>query len=184
MIVGIVCCCCGVVPDFQTSLFWAWEWVRICFNQIPVQGSTAMTVTIGIKGHCAHCDITFELKPWQLNAIAIEEPFDCPYCQRVLQLSCPRQLRQFKALDHWALVHPSMAVLTCVVLIVALVAEWVGLISVIGQLNVSLVVLLVHFLALRYARHRQRITLDLQAVLPALPVEQLTRIARARLGQQ
>lgn len=53
-----------------------------------------MTVTIGIKGHCAHCDITFELKPWQLNAIAIEEPFDCPYCQRILQLSCPRQLRQ------------------------------------------------------------------------------------------
>lgn len=40
-----------------------------------------MTVAIGIKGHCAHCDISFELKPWQLNAIAIEEPFDCPYCQ-------------------------------------------------------------------------------------------------------
>ena len=143
-----------------------------------------MTTAVGIKGHCAHCDITFELKPWQLNAIAIKEPFDCPYCQRVLQLSCPRQLRQFKALDHWALVHPSMAVLTCVVLIVALVAEWVGLISVIGQLNVSLVVLLVHFLALRYARYRQRITLDLQAVLPVLPVEQLTRVASARLGEQ
>lgn len=142
-----------------------------------------MATAIGIKGHCAHCDITFELKPWQLNAIAIEEPFDCPYCHRVLQLSCPRQLRQFKALDHWALVHPSMAVLTCVVLIVALVAEWVGLISVIGQLNVSLVVLLVHFLALRYARSRQRITLDLQAVMPALPVEHLARIACARLSQ-
>ena len=33
-----------------------------------------MTAAIGIKGHCAHCDITFNLKPWQLNAIAIEEP--------------------------------------------------------------------------------------------------------------
>lgn len=57
-----------------------------------------MTAVIGIKGHCAHCDITFELKPWQLNAIAIREPFDCPYCQRVLELNCPRQLRQFKSL--------------------------------------------------------------------------------------
>ncbi|AZP69628.1 hypothetical protein EJJ20_02430 [Pseudomonas poae] len=143
-----------------------------------------MTTAIGIKGHCAHCDITFELKPWQLNAIAIEEPFDCPYCQRVLQLNCPRQLREFKALDHWAMVRPSMLVLTCVVLLVALVAEWVGLISVIGQFNVSLVVLLVHFLVLRYVRYRQRITLDLQVVTPTLPIEQLARIACARLGQQ
>jgi len=143
-----------------------------------------MTTAVGIKGHCAHCDITFELKPWQLNAIAIEEPFDCPYCQRVLELNCPRQLRHFKALDHWALVRPSMAVLTSMVLIVALVTEWVGLISVIGQLNVSLVVLLAHFLVLRYARHRQRMTLNLQAVIPVLPIEQLARIAGARLGQQ
>jgi hypothetical protein len=45
-------------------------------------------------------------------------------------LNCPRQLREFKALDHWAMVRPSMLVLTCVVLLVALVAEWVGLISV------------------------------------------------------
>ncbi|WP_081782059.1 hypothetical protein [Pseudomonas sp. CHM02] len=69
-----------------------------------------MTVVIGIKGHCAHCDITFNLKPWQLNAIAIEEPFDCPYCQQI--------------------------------------------------------------------------TLDLQRVTPALPIEQLARIACARLSQQ
>ncbi|MGF6096667.1 hypothetical protein [Pseudomonas sp. 18175] len=143
-----------------------------------------MTAAIGIKGHCAHCDITFVLKPWQLNAISIEEPFDCPYCQRILQLNCPRQLRQLRTLDHWALVRPSMVVLTCVVLIVALVAEWVGLISLVGQFNVSLVVLLVHFLALRYARYRQRITLELQVVTPTLPIEQLARIACARLRQQ
>ena len=143
-----------------------------------------MTTVIGIKGHCAHCNITFELKPWQLNAIAIDEPFECPYCQRILQAGCPRQLRRLKSLDHLALVSPSMMVLTCAVLIVALVAEWVGLISMLGQLNVSLVVLLVHFLALRYARYRQRITLDLQVVKPALPIEQLARIACARLGQQ
>ena len=143
-----------------------------------------MTTAAGIKGHCAHCDITFELKPWQLNAIAIEEPFECPYCQRILQAGCPRQLRRLKSLDHWALVSPSMMVLTCGVLTVALVAQWVGFISVIGQLNLSLVVLLVHFLALRYARHRQRFTLDLHVVKPALPVEQLARIACARLSQQ
>ncbi len=142
-----------------------------------------MATAMGIKGHCAHCDITFELKPWQVNAIAIHEPFECPYCQRTLQLSCPRQLRQFKALDHWAMVAPSMVVLTCSVLIVALVAEWVGLLGVVGQLNVSLVAVLMHLLVLRYARHRQRLTLNLQAVKP-LPVEQLARIACARLGQQ
>ena len=142
-----------------------------------------MTAAIGVKGHCAHCDITFELKPWQLNAIAIQEPFECPYCQRVVQMTCPKQQRQFKSLDHWAMVRPSMIVLTCVVMIVALVAEWVGLISVIRQLNISLLVVLVHFLVLRYARHRQRLTLDLQAVNP-LPIEQLARVACTRVGQQ
>ena len=142
-----------------------------------------MTAVIGIKGHCAHCDITFELKPWQVNAIAIHEPFECPYCQRTLQLNCPRQQRQFRSLDHWGMVRPSMIVLTCAVLIVALVAEWIGLVSVIGQLNISLVVVLVHFLVLRHARHRQRLTLDLQAVNP-LPIEQLACVAGARLGQQ
>lgn len=142
-----------------------------------------MTAAIGVKGHCAHCDITFELKPWQLNAIAIQEPFECPYCQRVVQMTCSKQQRQFKSLNHWVMVRPSMIVLTCVVLIVALVAEWVGLISVIGQLNISLVVVLVHFLVLRYARHRQRLTLDLQAVNP-LPIEQLARVACTRVGQQ
>lgn len=142
-----------------------------------------MTAIIGIKGHCAHCDITFELKPWQLNAIAIREPFDCPYCQWVLELNCPRQLRQFKSLDHWAMVHPSMMVLTSVVLIVAMVAEWLGLLSMIGQLNVSLLVVLIHFLMLRYVRHRQRLTLDLQ-VANVLPVEELARVACARFSQQ
>jgi hypothetical protein len=158
--------------------------VKIVSLDFKSWGGTAMNAVIGIKGHCAHCDITFNLKPWQLNAIAIEEPFDCPYCQWILQLNCPRQLRQFRSLDQWALVRPSMVVLTCTALIVALVTEWVGLISVIGQFNISLIVLLVHFLVLRYARYRQRITLELQVVSPSLPIEQLARIACARLGQQ
>ncbi|MFC6301761.1 hypothetical protein GNF76_13105 [Pseudomonas sp. CCM 7893] len=142
-------------------------------------------VIVGVRGHCAHCDITFELKPWQLNAIAINEPFDCQYCHKVLQLCCPKQLKQFKSLDNLALLRPSMIVLTCAALLVALVAEWIGLISVIGQLNVSLVAVLIYFLTLRYARHRQHMTLTLQAINPVrdLPVEQLTPVARARLGQ-
>ena len=80
--------------------------------------------------------------------------------------------------------NKSLRILLPVLLIVALVAEWVGLLSVIGQFNVSLAVLLMHFLALRYARYRQRMTLDLQVVTPALPIEQLARIACARLSQQ
>ena len=67
-----------------------------------------MAAAIGIKGHCAQCNMTFELKPWQLNAIAIDIPFDCTYCHCGLQLGCVKQLRQFRALDQWALVRPSM----------------------------------------------------------------------------
>ena len=142
-----------------------------------------MIAAFGIRGRCARCDMTFELKPWQLNAIAIDEPFECAYCQSGLQLRCRKQQRQFRALAQWALVRPSMIILTCATLLVALVAEWVGLLSMIEQLNLSLVAVLIHFLVLRYARHRQRMTLDLQAVSP-LPIEQLARVACARLRQR
>ncbi|KRA27669.1 MULTISPECIES: hypothetical protein [Pseudomonas] len=142
-----------------------------------------MAAAIGIKGHCAQCDMTFELKPWQLNAIAVDIPFDCTYCHCGLQLCCLKQLRRFRALDQWALVRPSMIMLTCATLVVALVAEWLGLLSMIAQFNLSLVTVLIHFLVVRYARHRQRMTLKLQVISP-LPVEQLARIACARLSQQ
>ena len=143
-----------------------------------------MTAVIGsIRGHCAQCDMTFELKPWQLNAIAIDVPFDCTYCHSGLQLLCHKQLRQFRALGQWALVRPSMIILTCATLLVALVAEWVGLLSVIGQFNISLVAVFIHCLVVRYARHRQKMTLNLQVIHP-LPLEQLARIACARLCQQ
>jgi hypothetical protein len=141
-----------------------------------------MTAVIGIKGHCTHCDMTFELKPWQLNAIAIDEPFGCRYCHSCLQLCCHKQLRQFRALDQWAMVRPGMVILTSATLLMALVAEWVGLLSVIGQFNISLMAVLVHFLIVRYARHRQKMTLNLQAV-SSLPIEQLARVACARLSQ-
>ena len=142
-----------------------------------------MTAVIGIRGHCAQCDMTFELKPWQLNAIAIDEPFECTYCQSCLRLVSQKQLCQFRALNQWGLVRPSMIILTCAALLVALVAEWVGLISVIGQFNISLVTVLIHFLVLRYARYRQRMTLNLHSV-SRLPIEQLARIACTRLREQ
>ena len=142
-----------------------------------------MAAAIGIKGHCAQCNMTFELKPWQLNAIAMEVPFDCAYCHSGLQLCCHKQLRQFRALDQWALVRPGMIMLTCATLLMAVFAEWLGLLSVIGQLNISLVAVLIYLLVVRYARYRQRMTLNLQVISP-LPVEQLARIACARLTQQ
>ncbi|MDY0834150.1 MULTISPECIES: hypothetical protein [unclassified Pseudomonas] len=138
---------------------------------------------VGVRGHCTHCDMSFELKPWQLNAIAMDVPFDCSYCHKGVQPSCPKQLKQFKSLDNLGLLRPSMIVLTSAALLVALVAEWIGLISVIGQLNVSLMAVLIYFMTLRYARHRQRMTLTLREVKP-LPVEQLAGIAAARLSQR
>lgn len=138
---------------------------------------------VGVRGHCARCDISFELKPWQLNAIAINEPFDCPYCHKGVEPCCPRQLKQFRSLDNLGLLRPGMIVLTGAALLVALVAEWIGFISVIGQLNVSLMAVLIYFMTLRYARHRQRMTLTLREVTP-LPVEQLAGITGAGLSQR
>lgn len=138
---------------------------------------------VGVRGHCARCDISFELKPWQLNAIAINEPFDCPYCHKGVEPCCPRQLKQFRSLDNLGLLRPGMIVLTGAALLMALVAEWIGFISVIGQLNVSLMAVLIYFMTLRYARHRQRMTLTLREVTP-LPVEQLAGITGAGLSQR
>ncbi|KAF1032950.1 MAG: hypothetical protein GAK37_00270 [Pseudomonas sp.] len=141
------------------------------------------TAIVGVRGHCAHCGITYELKPWQLNAIAIHEPFTCPYCQKGVQPCCARQLKHFKSLDNLALLRTGMGILTCVALLVALVAEWIGLVSVIGQLNISLVAGLVYFLTLRYARHRQRMILTLHVVKP-LPTEQFDGVAGARFSER
>ncbi|WP_347904032.1 hypothetical protein [Pseudomonas purpurea] len=118
---------------------------------------------IGIKGRCAHCQITLLLKPWQLNAIAINEAFACSHCQQTLQLSCPKQIKRFKSLDALAMLRASMIVLVSTALLVALVLEWVGLLSVVEQLNISLVAVFVYFVVMRLARHRQHMTLILQA---------------------
>lgn len=119
--------------------------------------------TIGILGRCAHCQRTLLLEPWQLNAIAINEAFTCSYCEKALQLNDPQQLKRFKSLDSLALLRASTLVMVCTALLVALVMEWIGLLSVIEQLNFSLLAILVYFGVVRFARHRQHITLTLEA---------------------
>lgn len=119
--------------------------------------------TPGIQGRCAHCHITLVLKPWQLNAIAINEPFTCAHCEKALELRCPKQIRRFKSLDSLGLLRFSASVTVCTALLVALVMEWVGLLSVTEQLNASLIVIFVYFALARFVRHRQHMTLILDA---------------------
>ncbi|MHC8383705.1 hypothetical protein [Pseudomonas sp. LB3P14] len=119
--------------------------------------------TIGIQGHCAHCASVLLLKPWQLNAIAINEAFTCSHCQKTLQLNDPKQIQRFKSIDTLAMLRASTLVMVCTALLVALVLEWVGMLSVVEQLNFSLLAVLVYFIVIRYARHRQHMTLTLEA---------------------
>lgn len=120
-------------------------------------------ITNGVKGHCAHCGRTLLLEPWQLNAIAINEAFACANCHKALQLNDPKQIRRIKSLDSLAMLQASTLIMVCTALLVALVMEWVGMLSVTEQLNFSLIALLVYFVVIRYARHRQHVTLLLEA---------------------
>lgn len=119
--------------------------------------------TLGILGRCAHCQRTLLLEPWQLNAIAINEAFTCSHCEKALQLRDPQQIKRFKSLDALAWLRASTLIMVCTALLVALVMEWVGLLSVVEQLNFSLLAILVYFAVVRFARHRQHITLTLEA---------------------
>ena len=119
--------------------------------------------TLGVQGRCAHCQTTQLLKPWQLNAIAINEPFTCNHCQKTLELRCPVQIKRFKSLDSLGLLRFSASVTVCTALLVALVMEWIGLLSVTEQLNASLIVLFAYFALLRFFHHRQHMTLILDA---------------------
>ncbi|MBD9587777.1 hypothetical protein IB254_11965 [Pseudomonas sp. PDM03] len=119
--------------------------------------------TTGIQGHCAHCGCSLLLEPWQLNAIAIHEAFACSHCHKALQLSDPKQIRRIKSLDSLAMLRASTLVMVCTALLVALVMEWVGMLSVVEQLNFSLIAILVYFAVIRFARHRQHMTLILEA---------------------
>ncbi|MVV48495.1 hypothetical protein EJA72_09610 [Pseudomonas sp. PB120] len=119
--------------------------------------------TNGILGHCAHCGNTLALESWQLNAISINEAFACSHCHKALQLNDPKQIKRFKSIDSLAMLRASTLVMVCTTLLVALVMEWLGMLSVIEQLNFSLVAILIYFLVVRFARHRQHMTLILEA---------------------
>ncbi|MEZ1317766.1 hypothetical protein QIW53_17245 [Pseudomonas fluorescens] len=123
-----------------------------------------MSIAItGIHGHCAHCGSTCLLAAWQLNAIAINETFPCSHCHKALQLSDPKQIKRIKSLDSLAMLRASTLVMVCTAMLVALVMEWVGLLSVVEQINFSLVAILIYLVVVQYARHRQHITLLLEA---------------------
>ena len=123
-----------------------------------------MTATSpGITRQCVHCQVTLMLKPWQLNAMAINETFTCHHCQKSLQLSGPAELKRLKALDSLTMLRASLRVMIASALLVALVMEWLGLLTGIEQLNVSLLALFIYFVAMRYARQRQHLKLVLQA---------------------
>ncbi|MHC8301817.1 hypothetical protein [Pseudomonas sp. ZS1P83] len=119
--------------------------------------------TIGIQGHCAHCASTLVLEPWQLNAIAINESFACSHCHKALRLNDPKQIKRFKSLDSHALLRASTLIMVCTALLVALVMEWIRMLSVVEQLNFSLIAILVYFIVIHFAEHRQHITLILEA---------------------
>ena len=119
--------------------------------------------TIGIQGQCAHCGCTCVLEAWQLNAIAINESFACTHCHKALQLIDPKQIKRFKSLDSLAMLRASTLVMVYTAVLVALVMEWIGMLSVVEQLNFSLVAILVYFLVNQFARHRQHLTLILEA---------------------
>lgn len=118
---------------------------------------------LGITGQCAHCQFTLVLKPWQLNAMAINETFTCHHCQKRLQLSCPAQLKRLKALDSLTMLRASLRLMIASAWLVALMMEWLGLLTRIEQLNVSLLALFIYCVAMRYARQRQHLKLVLQA---------------------
>lgn len=119
--------------------------------------------SLGIKGRCAHCQFTLELKPWELNAMAINETFTCSHCQKSLRLSCPSEIKRLKALDSLSMLRASLRVMIATALLVALVMEWVGMLTGIEQLNFSLIAVFIYFVVMRRARRRQHLTLVLQA---------------------
>jgi Zn ribbon nucleic-acid-binding protein len=120
-------------------------------------------VTLGIQGRCAHCQTTLLLESWQINAIAINETFTCMHCRKSLQLNDPKQIKRFRSLDSLAMLKASLLLMIYTALMVALVMEWLGMISAQEQLNFSLLAIFVYFIAVRFARQRQHMTLILEA---------------------
>ncbi|NBF02458.1 hypothetical protein GV819_09135 [Pseudomonas sp. Fl5BN2] len=121
-----------------------------------------MTATSGVLGRCAHCQTFLDLEPWQLNAMAMQESFNCIHCHKPLRLDCPEQIKRLKSLGSFATLRAMMIVLCATVLLVTLVLEWVGLLSLRQQLSISALMLGSCLLVLVVARRRQRRPLLLQ----------------------
>ncbi|WP_166360679.1 hypothetical protein [Pseudomonas akapageensis] len=118
---------------------------------------------LGISGICTHCRNKLELASWQINAIAIRVDIVCPHCNQPLGLKCSRQRKALKNLDHLTTLRVSMLIFTASSMLVALVLEWIGLISVLAQLNFSLIMFYLYLYTLRRTREKHRLTLTLQA---------------------
>ncbi|MNE97635.1 hypothetical protein D3C80_1960140 [compost metagenome] len=80
-----------------------------------------------------------------------------------MELSDPKQIKRFKSLDSLAMLRASSLVMVCTAVLVALVMEWIGMLSVVEQLNFSLIAILVYYVVNQFARHRQHLTLILDA---------------------
>ncbi|MNR42443.1 hypothetical protein D3C85_1609620 [compost metagenome] len=61
------------------------------------------------------------------------------------------------------MLRASSLVMVCTAVLVALVMEWIGMLSVVEQLNFSLIAILVYYVVNQFARHRQHLTLILDA---------------------
>lgn len=116
----------------------------------------------GIRGICPNCRAPLQLQPWQLNALAIDEPFACHQCQAALQLDCPRQLKRLRGLGTLSLIHAATLVLVFAALLIVLVVEKMGLISQAWQWAISLGALLIYGGVHLYAWRERRMAVTLQ----------------------
>ncbi|MFS1288897.1 hypothetical protein ACLRDI_14345 [Pseudomonas piscis] len=122
-----------------------------------------MTVSSGVLGRCAHCQALLDLEPWQLNAMAMQEPFACKHCHKPLKLDCPEQIKRLKTLGSFATLRALLIVLCATVLLVSLALQWIGLLERTLQLGISALVLVGYLLVMTVAGRRQRRPLLLQA---------------------
>ena len=80
-----------------------------------------------------------------------------------MNLRDPHPIKRLKSVDSRTLLRASTLVTVCTALLVALVMEWIRIISVVEQLNFSLIAILIYFGVVQFARHKQHMTLILEA---------------------
>lgn len=118
----------------------------------------------GIRSECPNCRAPLQLQPWQLNALAIDEPFACHQCQAALRLDGTGQLRRLRRLGTLSLIHAAALVLVVATLLIGLVVEKMGLISQGWQWAISFGALLGYGGVWVHAWRERRQVVRLQAV--------------------